>query len=338
MTRSSYLRRVWAVRLARVALAISAANAVPPISFAQQSDDVTSLRGELAERLLQGVVVPPPATSPPPATVVGLFPGRVPPGLPADFPLPTGGRLLGSAVWGSAGSPPPPGAGSTEIVIDAPDAPSSVQAYFASTLPTRGWRQNPPVADGPTQGGFQAAATASYCTPDNRLASLRVASLLNGMSDVRFRVQAQPSPPCLVPPGAPTPAVMPPGSPPPPLPTLQAPVGVLLRPRLVPPGVPGGGYAVSEATADTDLTVADLEAAFAAQLRAASWVRLDSGEEPAVAWSRWQVPGPGERQGWLFVLAGPGARQRLLSLRIESPAPTSPAVAPPGPTLVAPGS
>jgi hypothetical protein len=297
-----------------VASALAGASGASSVARAQQPDDATALRGELAERLLQGVMVPPPTAGQVPSSTVALRPGTLPADLSADFPLPPGARVVGSAIWGSAGTvPPPPGSGSTEIVLDVPDSPANVQAYYATALPARGWRPNATPTE--PQGGFQSAASGSYCTPTNRLASLRVSPQASGMSDVRFRLQVQPGPPCAVPPGAP-PAAVPPPSARALLPSLQPPAGVLISPRVVPPTVPGGTYAFSDARAETDLSVTDLEALFASQLRDANWTLLDGVTESAMAWSRWQVPGSGDRQGWLFVLAGPGARDRVLSLRV----------------------
>jgi hypothetical protein len=100
------------------------------------------------------------------------------------------------------------------------------------------------------------------------------------------------------------------------IPPLYAPEGVTLQAS----GMGGGPFGrwTSEATAVTQLGTSELEAHFAAQLRAAGWTRFAGRADGPLAWSTWQVPGAGGWQGFLFALEAPGEKRRSLHVRVES--------------------
>ncbi|OLC52136.1 MAG: hypothetical protein AUH85_17700 [Chloroflexi bacterium 13_1_40CM_4_68_4] len=98
------------------------------------------------------------------------------------------------------------------------------------------------------------------------------------------------------------------------LPPLRSPDGVSLRGN---GGGSGGDRQESSATAKTAKRAAELEAAFADQLAAAAWQRVDHGSQGAVAWSTWKLPGEGDWQGLLLVRET-GADSRSLLLVAES--------------------
>jgi hypothetical protein len=70
-----------------------------------------------------------------------LLPGQLPPSFPADFPLPPGGRVVGSLV-----------AARPAIVLDTDLSPEEVIAFYTERLTAAGW--NRPEGIPPRQGGF----------------------------------------------------------------------------------------------------------------------------------------------------------------------------------------
>ncbi len=301
-----------------VAVGILAAGpAAAPAARAQQAGDAALLR-ELAERLLAVPIYGPQA----PAPRVQLLPGQLPDDLPLDLPLPPGTRVVGSSVR-QLDAPLPSNvtsAPATTIVLDVPGTASDVIAAFEQALRAQGWS---PAQGGPFagMGGFQGAGMGPglvYCqTPDGPSLTLSAYPEAQGLSNVRINVANGPGL-CSVP----TPPVSP-----------RLPGGAERIPRLYPPdGVVlqtsfGGGGGpdrwTSEAEAVTDKSAAELEAFFAQQLAAAGWTRQAGSADGPLAWSLWAVPGEGDWQGLLLVFDGPGANRRALSVRVESPTPTS---------------
>lgn len=253
---------------------------------------------ELAERLLQAYDV----------TRAEVFVGALPASWPADLPLPSGARLLGSSFRTSTNAP----FGNIEAVLDAEGTPSDVLASYQAELGRQGWA----VFEMPTPApkGF---VLGDHPLPERRslsrgregpLVTVSALSRGTGLSDVRLRLD-------------------PPRKHPfqparfwPPLfdrvPTLRAPAGVLLSHD----GGYGGGDAgwSSGATAHTDMAVGELESHFARQLVDLGWMRLAGGEDGVVAWGSWRLPGEGGLRGLLLVHGAFAADARSLQFRIEA--------------------
>lgn len=286
---------------------------------AQQPEDPALLR-ELVERLLSPPVPLPTGEVP----RVRLLPGALPPELTFDLPMPPGGRLIGSAVRPAFEKDPrAPSGVNVEVVMDAPGTPADVMAFYQSALAERGWSA-PPFARGPGGGGFQPTATpasAAFCQGESGpWLSMNVFPRETGPSDVRVSVNTGSPGPCSGP-------RVPPGvhlGPPPGfelLPPLFAPRAVRLYGSGImsgPGGPEGPGRWFSDATAETDMPVADLEAHFARQLEAAGWTRLGGRMDGPLTWSTWAVPGEGDWQGFLYVLEGPGPNRRSLHVEVAS--------------------
>lgn len=315
--------------------ALASSGAVPLATGAQaqptptvaSAPDSASVQ-ELAERLLAPPYPGPDGQLP----TIQLLPGRLPDSLPLQVPIPDGGRLVGSVVRGGQ-----PKGGGTEMVLDAPGGAAETLRFYQQALGGQGWTQAPFGPGEPR--GFQptvASTGAAFCQgAQGPWLSLNVVSRPNAPSDVRLRLDAMNPGPCAQPPGPPE-KRLPPGMDR--LPALYAPEGVALQMA----GSGGGpGRFSSEATAETSLGVAALEAHFAQQLQAAGWTRREGAAQGPLAWSVWTVPGEGDWQGFLYALAGPGADRRALHVEVASataqpgpygyPVPAMPAMAPPPP-------
>jgi len=98
------------------------------------------------------------------------------------------------------------------------------------------------------------------------------------------------------------------------LPELRPPPGIKLQSQ----GSHGGGGSwTSEARAQTEMPVPDMEAHFAKQLTAAGWRRIGGAADEATGWSSWEVPKPGNWHGLLLVLS-PFPGWRALLVRAET--------------------
>lgn len=262
-----------------------------------------ALLPELAQRLLS-------LPSADPSARAQLFPGALPPTLAAPMPLPPDGRLIGSAILPARG---PGGSASTSIVVDTLLSPADALTFYQTTLTSQGWTV--------PAGGFHASgflptappAVASYCLgPTGPSLSVVVRPQPSGPNDLRLDLTDSDPYRCN-PQAAPGPIAPPTGGL---LPALAPPDGVTIA------GSTFGGDDANQtasATAQTSLSAADLEQAYAQQLVAAGWTPAGSGGDATFTWSSWTLPGDTPRQGLLTVWAGSAGDQQLLELRVMTP-------------------
>jgi hypothetical protein len=243
---------------------------------------------------------------------VELVVGGLPPALADEVPLPSGTRLVGSAVESRQGR-----LASLLVVLDAKGKPDEVVSAYEPELRERGWE---PSDDpfGPMRGGFVPGPAS-----DNRTFRrgaqgplLMVAAAVAAgevFTDLQLRLDWEMQRHLKDRPDH-----------------LMALSGWDRMPRLLPPrgmamerqgGGGGGGRWNSEAKVDTDRPVTELEAHFASQLLDAGWTRVAGRADDVVAWSSWRLPGEGDWRGVLLVLAAFGAEERSLTLRIEETKP-----------------
>ena len=99
---------------------------------------------------------------------IGPFPAAAPDGrdpVPVAFPLPPGGRLIGSVARRSydVGY----GGDSLEVIQDAPGTPADVLAFYQAALAADGWRAlrlgPPPDSGGPSGTMPDDLRFAAYC-------------------------------------------------------------------------------------------------------------------------------------------------------------------------------
>ncbi len=226
---------------------------------------------------------------------VRLLPGELPSGLPFEIPLPPEARVIGSAVGEADGT----------ILLDVPQSPEEVEAFYARELAARGWEEQRPYLE---ESGFVSAGVerggGRFCRGKGG-PSLRVSAFVRpeGTTDLRIfytlesrfsfcdRPRAVREKPLLE-------------------------VREEVLPRLVHPEGSrqrrgGGGasddyvssYALVRLPSTSAWSAEGLRAYYAEQLRAAGWTPREEGKTGAVAWSRWDVAYEGERwQGLLFVV------------------------------------
>ncbi len=308
------MRRTWmagiggiVVMVVVAATAVIASSGVPLRSAAAvptPADDAGAVRA-LAQRLLAPAYPGPDGQ----VATVALLPGQLPGDLPLALPTPPNGRLVGSAVHQSGTR-----SVSWDVVFDAPDTASDVQAFYHQQLPGLGWAAAP-VNPGPTRGGFQPTTgiNSTYCQKaTGPWLSVSAVAAPTAPTDVRVRVDASTAGPCANQPGGALP--QPPGAER--LPALTAPVGVQMQ--MTSSGGGGPNRFTSDATALTAQSASALETDFARQLQAAGWTRVAGNATGPVAWSTWTVPGDGGYQGFLYALEAPGQNRKDLHVQVAS--------------------
>jgi hypothetical protein len=285
-----------------------------------QGPEPSALLRELAERLLT------PSLPGGQAPRARLYPGTLPPDLPLPLPIPPDSRLVGSAVRPSLapGPEPVPRGQAFDIVLDVPGAADTVLAFYQRAMGQLGWAT--PPARGPGLGGGFLPSTAptraaAFCAgAEGPWLNVSIAPRADAPNDVRVHVEIGTPGPCD--PAAPSLGPLPILTA---LPPLSAPAGVRMLPL---GGSAGDTHAEARAVAQTNVSLADLEAHFAAQLAAAGWTRVAGGADEPLAWSVWRVPAPTRApsraaaqapwQGFLYVLAGPAAGQRTLVVQVQA--------------------
>ena len=255
---------------------------------------------ELAERLLY---LPYPG-GPPLAVEVLLH--RLPDDFPANIPLPSDWRLLGSKTYGQVRRP-----WGIEAVFDAHGAGSELLAGYETLVKSRGWSiygTPEPMPQGFTSG-LAAPSREFRVDGEGPILRIIVGGLEHMPADIRLRVDWE------------TPRRMPsrPHGPLPSaerMPLLRLPAGVALAPDAS--GGAGEHRWYSYATAETDMPVSALAAHLASQLVEIGWTRIAGNPDDVATWSSWRLPGEGGWRGLLLVLEAFAPRQRSLFLEVEA--------------------
>jgi hypothetical protein len=257
---------------------------------------------ELAGRLLAH-------PSPEGLTTAELFLGELPPDAPADLIVPRDLDLFGSLarrrdrhITG------------IEVIMDGTKPVSEFLLAYERDLESRGWRRWQPYRRH-QPGGFEAglhAGPEAVFVNEKAVSALWIATrqVEGARTEIGLRfdwenaanMMSDRSEPGPEPPGWDV------------LPELRPPPGVRIQPQ---GSSGGGGRWSSEARAQSEMPVPELEAHFAKQLTAAGWGRIAGAVDDTTGWSSWDVPRPGNWRGLLLVLATvPGWRS--LSVRVET--------------------
>ena len=242
-------------------------------------------------------------------TTAELFLAELPPDAPPDLVVPEDLDLIGSLARRTDGR-----ITGIEVILDGTKAVSDFLAGYERDLVSHGWhrweqfhRHQP--------GGF---GVGSYMGPtavfvnETAVSALWIAAreVESGRTEVGLRYDSENAAGMMS--NMPGPGPEPPGWDM--LPELRPPQGVKVEPQ----GMSGGGgHWTSEARAQTEMPVPEMEAHFAKQLAATGWRRIAGTADDTVAWSSWDVPKPGNWQGFLLVLS-PVPGWRSLMVRAET--------------------
>jgi hypothetical protein len=253
---------------------------------------------ELAGRLLAH-------PSPQGPTTAELFLAELPPDTPRDLILPGDVDLFGSLARRRDGR-----ITGIEVILDGTKPVSELLLAYERDLESHGWRrfEQPHRRPGGFDGGFQMGPTAVFVN-EKAVSALWIAAQQGqgGGTEVGLRYDRENAASMM----ANVPGPEPPGWDM--LPELRPPSGV----RLEPQGMSGGGGRwTSDARAQTEMPVRELEAHFGKQLASAGWRRLAGAADETTGWSSWDVPNPGGWRGFLLVVS-PFPGWRSMSVRVE---------------------
>jgi hypothetical protein len=269
-------------------------------SLAPETERERRLR-ELAGRLL---------THPSPygPTTAELFLEELPLDAPAELPVPGDLKLLGSLARRRDGD-----LIGLEVILDGAKPVSDFLAGYERELESRGWRRFEQFHHQP--GGFDAGwhmGPAAILVNESAVSALFIGArqVESGRSEVGLRYDRENAANMMN--NQQGPGAQPPGWDV--LPELRPPPGLKLQPL----GSHGGGGSwTSEARAQTEMPVPELEAHFAKQLAAAGWRRIGGAADETVGWSNWEMPKPGNWRGFLLILS-PLPGWRSLMVRAET--------------------
>jgi len=242
-------------------------------------------------------------------TTAELFVAELPPDAPTELVVPANLDLSGSLVRRREGQ-----ITSIEVITDGVQPIGEVLPAYGRELEAHGWRRWEPYRRHPP-GGFEAGWDASpeaVFVNEKAVSALWIATrqVEGGRTEFGLRFDWENAANMMIDRSEPGPE--PPGWDI--LPELRPPPGVRLQPQ---GSSGGGGHWSSEARAQSEMPVPELEAHFANQLTAAGWRRIAGAADDTTGWSRWDVPRPGNCRGLLLVLATvPGWRS--LSVRVET--------------------
>jgi hypothetical protein len=240
------------------------------------------------------------------ATTAELFLAELPPDVPADLIVPNDLDLFGSLARRRDGQ-----ITGIEVILDGTKPASDFLLAYERDLESHGWRrfEHFPRHAGGFEGGFQTGPTGVFVNEAAESALWIAARHVGGgRTEVGLRYDRENA------------ANMMANTPGPEfrgwdmLPELRPPAGVKVQPQ----GTSGGGGRwTSEARAQTEMPVPQLEAHFAKQLAADGWSRIAGTADDTMGWSSWDVPQPGNWRGLLLVLS-PYPGWRSMSLRVET--------------------
>jgi hypothetical protein len=256
---------------------------------------------ELAGRLLAH-------PSPEGTTTAELFLAELPPDAPADLILPEDLDVFGSLARRRDGH-----VTGIEVMLDGTKPVSEFLLAYERDLESHGWRRFEQFRrhSGGFEAGYQMGPTAVFVN-EAAVSALWIATrqVEGGCAEVGLRYDRENAANMMS--NMPGPGPEPPGWDL--LPELRPPPGVKVQPQ----GMSGGGGRwASEARAQTEMPVPQLEAHFAKQLAAAGWRRIAGTADETTGWSSWDVPKPGNWRGFLFVVS-PDPGWRSMSVRVET--------------------
>jgi len=235
-----------------------------------------------------------------PAGDTKVWIGKLPEDLPVELPVPEGARVIASVR-----QPSP----FTQIILDVPQTPEEISAFYAKALNESGWQ---PAPQGSPGGGFVGPADIGerYCLKEGE-AYLEIWSMeKNGSpTDVRLNLTApadfqmcQERGPESMDQGMSL------------IPSLKAPRGARMTGAGA--GSSGDGSAYSSTDMESSLTAAELLAHYNTQLEEAGWEMVDQGLTDVVGWSTWKLADKDGKEwgGTLMVMEKPLTPERRFAL------------------------
>ena len=240
-------------------------------------------------------------------TTAELYLAELPPDAPADLIVPRDLDLFGSLARRREGQ-----ITGVEVILDGTKPVSQFLLVYEPDLESHGWRRFEPFHWHP--GGFEGGqmGPTGVFVNEAAVSALWIAAsqLEDGRTEVGLRYDRENASNMMS-------NMQGPGPEPPGwdmLPELRPPKGVNIQPQ---GSSGGGGRWTSEARAQTEMPVAELEAHFAKQLASAGWGRIAGTADDTTGWSSWEVPKPGGWRGFLLVLS-PFPGWRSMSVRVET--------------------
>jgi len=200
--------------------------------------------------------------------VITLLPGKLPPEMPVDLPIPDGAIIAGSMIQEDTGF---------SVVLDVPMTPDQALEFYKERLASQNWTEVP--LPGMNEGFVEDAdPSMAFCKDSKDPWMIIIAHPQSNGTDLRLSISTDTEcSPCSQDLGYDDWLK--------PIPKLAAPKGAKISNENFMSG-PGNMVATS-VTVETEMNSSSLAAHYADQLMAANWTMMGEGESGPSSWSSW---------------------------------------------------
>jgi len=213
----------------------------------------------------------------PPGNVITILPGKLPPDLPFEVPVPDGAKVIGSLIW------PEDKYEQIQIFLDVPEKPEKIIEFYRNRMKKAGWNEPESSYEGL---GFSSTPSmpqlAFFCQYEQEGPVLGITVFTSDgekPADVRLNLNTNPKVPVCH-----EFYYEQPESTKDVLPLLLAPEGAVWK-----GGGGGGGGNVRHlyTVLETELGLVELETHYRDQLIETGWELKEKGSSGPIAWSTW---------------------------------------------------
>jgi hypothetical protein len=230
---------------------------------------------------------------------VQRLPGKLPPDMPVDLPIPDGARIVESEIQEDS---------VIFVILDVPMKPDLTLDFYRQHLASQNWREIPGMNRGFIE---QGVFSVNFCQGPNNSSLIVTATPQENGTDLCISVMSDTDYSfCSQGPSFLDDWLMP-------IPMLTGPNGTRM-PYAESMGSPDSMQAVS-ATLETEMNSSSLADHYADQLKAANWTMIGEGESGPSSWSSWSIEDEDGRawDGFLMALelAGTDEKQRFVLMQ-----------------------
>ncbi len=202
---------------------------------------------------------------------VQLLPGKLPPEMPVDLPIPDGARIVESEIQEDS---------VIFVILDVPMTPDLTLDFYRKRLTSQNWTEIPGMNRGFVE---QGVSSTNFCQGPKNSSLIVTASPQENGTDLCLSIMSDPDYSfCSQGPSFLDDWLKP-------IPMLTGPNGTrMLYSESM--GGPDSMQAVS-ATLETEMNSSSLTAHYADQLKAANWTMIGEGESGPSSWSSWSYQG-----------------------------------------------
>lgn len=241
----------------------------------------------------------------PPGKVIAILPGKLPPDLPFEVPVPDGAKVIGSLIRSADKYE------QIQIILDVPEKPEKIIEFYRNNMKKAGWTESEYFYD---SWGFSSMPKSDiFCQYEREGPSLEIDVYTSDgekPADVRLTLSTNPRVTVC------QERYEQRGSTKDVLPLLLAPKGAVQKEG---GGGGGGGNMRSLYTVlETELSVKELETHYRNQLVEFGWDLKEKGSNSSITWSTWSFTDEFGSWSGLLIVSGLGPKNlRFIELIVS---------------------